>query len=357
MKSSKKRKGTAIMPEEAMKQLQKIFKKRGSKALEMARNEILQEKIESKEAREALIYFMTEYWNDLARPTLLSLACEAIGGNPELTTPIAVPMTLISGAIDIHDDIIDESKTKDSRPTVFGKFGKDIALLVGDALLFKGLALLNKAAQKGIPQEQMRKIIDTVKNMFFELGDAEALELQLRRRRDVSPEEYIHVVKKKAADVEAHTRISGILGSGSEKEIEVLSEYGRLLGMLIILRDDWIDLIDFNESVHRIERECLPLPLLYALKNPEIKYEIDNILMKKKIAKRDAKAVLRIIYNTEGFRQYENLTKKLAKDAFAKLSLIKFDRQNLELLVHAMFPQTSRTAEFLARTTKPLEAT
>jgi hypothetical protein len=57
MKSSKKRKGTAIMPEEAMKQLQKIFKKRGSKALEMARNEILQEKIESKEAREALTYF------------------------------------------------------------------------------------------------------------------------------------------------------------------------------------------------------------------------------------------------------------------------------------------------------------
>ncbi|NIV44548.1 hypothetical protein GWN49_06700, partial [Candidatus Bathyarchaeota archaeon] len=268
MKASKEKRRAEISPEEAMERLQKLFKERGSKPLEMARNEILCEKIESPEAREALTYFMTEYWNDLARPTLLSLACEAIGGNPALTTPIAVPMTLISGAIDIHDDIIDRSKIKDNRPTVYGKFGKEIALLAGDALLFKGLTLLSTSPQKSIPEERMSKIVDTVKTMFFELGDAEALELRLRKDSEISPEEYIRVVRKKAADVEAHTRISAIIGGGSEEEIEALSEYGRLLGMLIILRDDWIDMMDFGESVHRIKKECLPLPLLHALNNP-----------------------------------------------------------------------------------------
>src|SRR3989337_2793844 len=151
-----------VDPEEAMKQIQKIFKKRGTKALEMARKEILQEKIECKEAREALTYFMTQYWHDLARPSLLSLVCEAVGGDPELTTPIAIPMTLISGAIDIHDDIIDQSKRKYGRPTIFGKYGKDVALLVGDAFLFKGLTLLNKATENGISPEKMRIIIDIV---------------------------------------------------------------------------------------------------------------------------------------------------------------------------------------------------
>ena len=338
-----------------MKQLQKIFRKRGSKALKIARKEVLKEKIECKEAREALTYFMTEYWHDLARPTLLSLACEVVGGDPELTTPIAVPMILISGAIDIHDDIIDQSKIKNERPTVYGKFGKDIALLVGDALLFKGLILLNKATQKGISKEKMRKIIDTIKNMFFELGDAEALELQFRGRKDFSPEEYIRIVRKKAADVEAHTRISAILGGGSKKEVEALSEYGRLLGMLIILRDDWIDMLDFEESVHRIKRECLPLPLLYALKNPRIRSEIDSILAKKKIAKKDAEAILRLVYNTGGFRQYENLTKGLAENALSTLSSIKFETQSLTLLIQTMLPQINRTAEFLTRTTKALQ--
>jgi geranylgeranyl pyrophosphate synthase len=356
MKKIEKKRSTEISPEEAMKQLQKIFKERGIKALEMARKEILKEEIECKEAKEALTYFITEYWHDLARPTLLSLACEAVGGDPELTTPIAVPMILISGALDIHDDIIDQSKTKDGRPTVYGKFGRDIALLVGDALLFKGLTLLNKATEKGISQEKMRKITDTIKNMFFELGDAEALELQSRGRKDLSPEQYIHIVRKKAADVEAHTRVSAILGGGSEKEIEVLSEYGRLLGMLIILRDDWIDMIDFGESVHRIRRECLPLPMLYALKNPRVKSEINSILEKKKITKMDAAAILSVIYNSGGFRQYENFTRKLAENAVSALALLKSEAQILTLLIQAMLPQVNLTAEFLTKATKPSEA-
>ncbi len=351
MKTTKKKRSIGINPEEAMKRLQKMFKERGSKALEMARKEALQEKIECKEAREALTYFITEYWHDLARPTLLSLACEAVGGDPELTTPIAIPMILISGAIDIHDDIIDESKTKNGRPTVYGKFGKDIALLIGDALLFKGLILLNKATQKGISQEKMTRIMDIIKNMFFELGDAEALELQFRGKSEILPEEYIHVVRKKAADVEAHTRISAILGSGSEKEVEALSEYGRLLGMLIILRDDWIDMIDFEESVSRIKRESLPLPLLYALKNPRIRSNINDILKRKKITKKDAEIILRVTYDAQGFRHYESLMKKLAENAFSSLSPIKH-AQHLKLLVQAMLPEVNRTSQFLPKTTK-----
>ncbi len=346
MKATKKN-NTEITPKEAMKKLQKLFKERGSKALEMARKEILEEKIECKEAREALTYFITEYWNDLARPTLLSLACEAVGGDPKLTTSIAVPLSLISGAIDIHDDIIDQSKIKNERPTVYGKFGKDIALLVGDALLIKGLTLLNKAAQKDISQEKATEIIDIIKNMFFELGDAEALELQFRGRRDLSPDEYVHVVRKKAADVEAHTRISAILGGGSREEIEALGEYGRILGMLIILRDDWIDLLDFKESVHRIRKEHLPLPLLHALKSTEIKPKISKILAKKKLARKDAKALLRITYDAEVFRQYENFMKKLAQKAVSNLSTVKSKESYLKLLIQAMLLEANQTEEFL----------
>ncbi|MFQ5759241.1 MAG: polyprenyl synthetase family protein, partial [Candidatus Bathyarchaeia archaeon] len=129
--------------EEIVEQVQKLLEERGTKALEMARKEILEEEIECKEVREALNYFMTKYWQDRARPTLLSLCCEAVGGDPEATIPVAIPLSLISGGIDIHDDIIDQSKIKDGRPTVYGKFGEEIALLVGDALLFKGLTFLH----------------------------------------------------------------------------------------------------------------------------------------------------------------------------------------------------------------------
>ena len=322
--------------EEIMEQVQKIFEERGRKALEMARNEILEEKIECKEVREALKYFMTEYWHDVARPALLSLACEAVGGDPEITTPIAIPMTLISGAIDIHDDIIDQSKFKGSRPTVLGKFGRNIALLVGDALLFKGFTLLHEAVEKGIPAEKVAVIINIIKNTFFELGDAEALELQFRGRMDVTPEEYLRVVRKKAADVEAHTRISAILGGGSKEEIETLGEYGRLLGMMIILRDDLIDMIDLEEAVHRIKKEHLSLPVLYALQNPEIRSALGPLLLKKIITKKDAEKILAVVDKAGGFNRVEEFMQELAQNAYSRIEKVKQNKKYLELLGRGM---------------------
>jgi geranylgeranyl pyrophosphate synthase len=319
-----------------MEQVQKLLEERGRKALEMARKTVLEEEIECKEAREALRYFMTEYWHDVARPALLSLACEAVGGDPNITTPIAIPMTLISGAIDIHDDIIDQSKIKGSRPTVLGKFGKDIALLVGDALLFKGFTLLYEAVEKEIPAEKVAVVVDIIKNTFFELGDAEALELQFRGRMDVTPEQYLRVVRKKAADVQAHTRISAILGGGSKEEIEALSKYGRLLGMLIILRDDLIDMIDIREARHRIKKECLPLPLLYALQDSKARLEIGPILQRKKLTKSIVGKIVKKTYEAQGFDLSMKIMEEIVDGASIQLHTVRNRSSNLEFLIRCM---------------------
>jgi geranylgeranyl pyrophosphate synthase len=319
--------------EEMMEQVQKLLEERGKKALEMARKTVLEEKIESKEVREALKYFMTEYWHDVARPALLSLTCEAVGGDPDITTLIAVPMILISGAIDIHDDIIDQSKTKGSRPTVLGKFGKDTALLVGDALLFEGFALLYKAVEKGIPAEKVAVISDIIKRTFFELGDAEALELQFRGRLDVTPEEYLRIVRKK--DMEAYTRISAILCGGSKEEIDALGEYGRLLGMLVILRDDMIDMFDLEEAMHRIKKEHLSLPILYALQSPVICSTL-SFLLKKTLTEKDAEKISTVVHEARGFDRVDELMRELAQDAYSQVKKMKKNKKHLELLSRGM---------------------
>jgi geranylgeranyl pyrophosphate synthase len=301
--------------EELMKQIRNLLIERGSTALEIARNQVLQQPIECAEAQAALKYFMTEYWRDVARPALLSMACEAVGGDPSLTTPIAVPMILISGAIDIHDDIIDESETKGDRPTVFGKFGKDIALLVGDALLLKGFASLHESLRRITPLERATDILNIINEAFYELGDAEALELQFRRRIDITPETYLHVLRKKAADVEAHTRISGILGNGSKDDIEALGQYGRLLGMIIILRDDFIDALDLNEALHRIQKECLPLPLLYALQKPNTGSVLAHMLSQEEMTREHVEKILELTDTAEGFKRVEELLTQLGEEA------------------------------------------
>ncbi len=319
-----------------VEQVQKLLEERGRKGLELARKEMLQEEIECKEVREALHYFMTQYWHDKARPALLSLVCEAVGSDPDITIPIAAGMTLISGATDIHDDIIDLSEIKESRQTVLGKFGREIALLAGDALLFKGFTLLYKAIEKVVPVGKMTAIIDVVEKMFLEMGDAEALELQFRGRMDVPPEEYLHVVRKKAADIEACTRVSAILGGGSEKEIDALGKYGRLLGIIIILRDDLTDMIDFEEVLHRVKRECLPLPMLFALQNPKMKSKLNAVLLKETMTKKDAETILKFTHEAGGIQQFMKVIGKMATEAYSSLNVITSNRNYLEMLVAAV---------------------
>jgi geranylgeranyl pyrophosphate synthase len=327
-----------ISQEEITKKLQQLLEERGKKALELARKTVLEEKIESKEVREALEYFMTEYWHDITRPALLSLVCEAVGGDPNIITPVAIPMSLISGAIDIHDDIIDQSKNKLSRPTVYGKFGRNVALLVGDALLFKGFTLLHKAIEKGIPAKKITLIFEIIEETFFELGNAEALELQFRGRLDVLPEDYLKVVRKKAADVEAHMRIGSILGDGTKKEIKALSSYGRLLGMLIILNDDLADMQDFNEYMHRIKIEHLPLQVIYALENCKNKSEINLILGKKKKTKKDIKQIMNFTNNAEGPVFVAEKMMRIADEAILHLQSIKKNSQYLKSFLKTLIP-------------------
>ena len=318
--------------EKLIEEVQRLMEERGRKPLDMARKAVLEEKIECREAREALHYFMTEYWQDLARPTLLSICCEAVGGNPNATIPFAVSLSLISGAIDIHDDIIDQSEIKNGRTTLYGKFGKNIALLVGDALLFEGLTLLTEAG-KNIDKEKIVAISNVLKTMFFELGDAEAMELKLRTRFDVSPNKYLDIIGKKAADVEAHTRISAILGNGTQREIASLSKYGRTLGKLLILGDDDIDMANPEELLHRIKKEHLPLPLLYALHDPESKPKIAAILEKENVTTEDAKRIFEIVYNCRAFTEVEDLMRKLIRKGVNELKNIKSRREELELLI------------------------
>ncbi|MEJ2244160.1 MAG: polyprenyl synthetase family protein [Candidatus Bathyarchaeota archaeon] len=321
-----------------IEQLQKILHSRGEKALKLAREKVLEENLESKKVKEALTYFMNEYWHDVTRPALLSIVCEAVGGDPNITFPVSIPMSLISGAIDIHDDIIDQSTSKWSRPTVYGKFGKNVALLVGDALLFKGFTLLHEAINNEIPADKILAISKIIKTTFFELGDAEALELQFRGRSNISSENYTRVVKMKAADVEAHMRIASILGNGTKKEIEALSAYGRLLGMLIILNDDLTDMLCFDEFQNRVMNDHLPLQVFYALEKSKDKSEIESILGKTIKTKSDVEKIINFTNNAEGPIFVAEMMKRFADKSISHLENIKKNKNILELLVKTLIP-------------------
>lgn len=310
-----------------------IFKKRGNKALEKAKQEILHEKISYKPLYEAIEYFMQETWYGVQHPALISLACEAVGGNPEDTTRIGAAMTLLAGAADVHDDIIDKSKTKGSRPTVVGKFGENIALLVGDILLFKGLMMLNEACEK-LTKAKRQKILELIKKAFFELVAAEAKELKFKGRNDVSPEECFNMIKEKASISGLYGRIGAIIGGGNINQVKALGCYGEALGILTTVRDDFIDIFEPDELKNRIVNECLPLPILYAMENEKIKEKILLLLKKEDINEKDASKIVEMISNIKEVNHLKKEMNNLLEKTLLKCySLNKNLSSEIEVLL------------------------
>lgn len=317
----------------AAEEIRKIFKERGSKVLEDARASVGREKIECKEAREAMLYFIT-YRSDVLRPALLSLACEAVGGDPSVTAPVGRALILLSGAFDIHDDIIDKTVKRVRRPTIPGKFGPNIALLAGDAFIFKGLAeLFEGVMQSDLPAKKKLAIVRAIKELYFELGDAEAMELRFRARTDVKPEDYLRVMIKKAGDVEAYMRVGAMLGGGSDKQVAALGEYGRLLGMMILLRDDLQDLLDFDvELPMRVKEESLPLPLLYALQDRGRRRDILAILKKGDVRGRRARRLFKLVSEAGGIVKLGKLLKGIRDEAISNVKGLKNEEIFLKIL-------------------------
>ena len=305
-----------------MEKVKKLLAERGRKAYEVAKEEILNEEIEYEPVRDALEYFIQELWHNFQRPALLSLTCESVGGEPEDTTFVGAALVLLTGAADIHDDIIDQSKTKGSKPTVFGKFGRDMALLVGDALLLKGFTLLNESSEQ-LPKKQGKAIINLVKEAFFEVGIAEAKEASFKGNWDLTPEKYFDIIRMKTAIADATARIGAIVGGGSSDEIMALGKYGRALGILASIRDEFIDIFEPDELKNRAENECLPLPILYAFRDPKVKNRIIDILKKGRLREKDALAVVELIEETEETQVLKKEMQILLKSGIESLRIVR----------------------------------
>lgn len=316
MTNQKKRK--TFENENIMKKVTNILQERSAKSFSLAKEIILNEKRECKEINEAFEYY-TKHWVDYAHVGLISLACEAVDGIPDDAVPIQAAMLLLTASVDIHDDIIDESKMKYGRPTLFGKFGKDIALLVGDVFLIKALTLLNKS-RKLMSVRKNDAIWDIINKQFFELGDAEALETFLKGNVNASPEKCLHILEKKASDFEIHTRIGAIVGGGKQDEIDTLGDYGRTLGILAGVRENFIDIFEPDELQNRMKNECLPLPILYAFKNPRAKEAIMKTLLKPKISNKDAQRIVDIVFKDRNVKTFKNKIQRLTKKALKNIS-------------------------------------
>jgi len=294
------------------------LRKGSEKGVALAKQILQAEKMDPQELHSAFEYYL-EHWDDFTHAGLFSMACEAVGGNPDDSVLAQAAVAMMAAAFDLHDDILDKSKAKNNIPTVYGKFGVEVALLLGNAFLIEGFKTFADSTTT-FPEERRKNILETTKNLLFEVGNAHILEICFKRRRRVTPKDYMMITELKAASIEADLMLGALFGGGDEAEVASLAKFGRILGVLATLRDDLVDVFDIEELRQRIAVQDLPLPLLFAMQDKKTRSSAATILSKPKITDKDITQLVNLTLKSKPVVEMKNRMQLFIKEALALLN-------------------------------------
>lgn len=198
----------------------------------------------------------------MVRPIMTSLISGMLAGHvPEKAITSGILLELIHTATLIHDDVIDEAKTRRGRATLNAIFDNRVAVLMGDFVLSSALI--------GAIQTRDLRIIGIVSAIGRELTEGEIRQFETADNVLLSEDIYMEVIRQKTAVLfRSCAEVAAIASEASEHDIEQLGLCGELLGLAFQIRDDIFDYYaaDVGKPTgHDIREGKVTLPLLHAL--------------------------------------------------------------------------------------------
>lgn len=169
------------------------------------------------------------------RPALCISACKAVGGSLDDALDAACSLELIHCFSLIHDDLpaIDDDDMRRGMPTCHVKFGEAVAILAGDALFALAFETLGS-----LTHPKALACVKELSSTTRMLVAGETLDV-ISEGIAVSTKtlEQIHLGKT-ASLIACSCVMGGLLGGGSNVEVEALREYGTHLGLAFQIADD-----------------------------------------------------------------------------------------------------------------------
>lgn len=198
------------------------------------------------------------------RPLLLIMCARMFGPADDKVLASAAAVELLHNASLIHDDVVDNSMTRRSRPTVNAVWDNHIAVLVGDFFT-------SSAMQEAILTGDLR-IIETLSTLGRMLSLGEIDQIFRAQQHYVDEESYYKVVDYKTASLFVASVRMGCYAAGiTDERIDILTSYARLFGRCFQLRDDVFDYFD-SERIGKptgndLREGKITLPIIKALQN------------------------------------------------------------------------------------------
>ncbi|GAA1323056.1 family 2 encapsulin nanocompartment cargo protein polyprenyl transferase [Streptomyces sanglieri] len=172
------------------------------------------------------------------RPALVLAAARALDGDPVRAVRAAVAVELAHNFTLLHDDVIDEDRTRRHRPTAWAVFGIPDAVIAGDAMLALAQRLLAED-----PDPASARVSARLSTCVIELcaGQQADCAFEDRGPEGVTLEECLSMATAKTGALLGCACALGALYAGAEERaVRGMDGFGREAGLAFQLIDDLI---------------------------------------------------------------------------------------------------------------------
>lgn len=209
------------------------------------------------------------------RPVLLLTTMECFQVNSEKGLPFAAALEYIHCYSLIHDDLpaMDDDELRRGKPTNHIKFGEDIALLAGDALLTHAFSMISQEhILKDFPAENIIKSIHLLSHYagIFGMVGGQCADIKADdHMEDPSLLDFIHA-HKTGALITGSIEMGAVLSGADKSRVELLKNFGKSIGKCFQIQDDILDETGTTEELGKpagsdAKNQKLTYPSLYGL--------------------------------------------------------------------------------------------
>lgn len=236
----------------------------------------------------------------------------------------------------VHDDIIDMSETRRGDPTVWHKYGGNVAVAAGDvwmfAPVFEDLIRITPVTRLG---DVIRELFRS--GLVMSIGEIkDSLESDVnvsgaKKRSGVN--EYLNIINEKTIPLVRASAILPALANGcDEDQILALRSYGNYVGYAFQIRDDVIDIIGDEKKAMKDLRKNVEIGSNFVLSLYNEKYG--------EIRRKDIKLLKKGILSDRMYEcnlETQKFINKCIKLAIKSIDIFEYDKYKKGLIDTAVF--------------------
>ena len=228
-------------------------------------NALIKESLDSSnKLMNQVISSYLEHKGKQLRPILVMLTAKLFDDVNDSVVTAAAAVEMLHNASLIHDDVVDDSKTRHGNATINAVWDNHIAVLVGDFFV-------SNALQLAIRTNDLR-VIDTIASLGKLLSLGEMDQIYNARFHELDEEAYFTIISHKTASLFVSCVSVGAYCVGVDDDrLKRMQRFAELFGLCFQIRDDIFDYYS-DEKIGKptgndLREGKITLPLLYALAN------------------------------------------------------------------------------------------